>query len=257
MAPDSINTTWRRDRRQRPPLSPAAAARRRGLHRRLGARLYRARRRGRPCAVVRQGPDARHQPAGRLRRAELHQSQQPFHRHRPAACRARHLRQLLPRSRHGQGGDDERSEVPAGRDAVPGLPARRLPHRRHHRQGQAARAFGQGAGAGRRQGLQFLVGEVRQGQPGRERHRQGQHAGRHGRAGRLQRRPVGVRLRRRRQADGARAAADHVSLDHRLHPAQARARHAGRQRLLRHDGRLHGQARCAWAARSCSPPTTA
>ena len=68
-------------------------------------------------------------------------------------------------------------------------------------------------------------------------------AGRHGRAGRLQRRPLGVRLRRRRQADGARPAGHHVSLDHRLHPAQARAGHAGRQRLLRHDGRLPGQAR--------------
>ena len=63
----------------------------------------------------------------------------------------------------GQGGDDERPEVPAGRDLVPGLPARRLPHRRHHRQGQAARASGQGPGAGRRQGLQLLLGEVRQG----------------------------------------------------------------------------------------------
>ena len=49
------------------------------------------------------------------------------------------------------------------------------------------------------------------------------------RARRLQRRPLGVRLRGRRQADGARPAADHVSVDHRLHPAQARARHAGRQ----------------------------
>ena len=45
------------------------------------------------------------------------------------------------------------------------------------------------------------------------------------------------------KTDGTRPAGDHVSLDHRLHPAQARARHAGRQRLLRHDGRLHGEAR--------------
>ena len=99
MAPDSINTTGGEiavnGRRYRLPQ----AARRRGLHRRLGARLHRARRRGRPRAVVRQGADAGHQPAGRLRRAELHQSQQPLDRHRPAARRARHLRQLLPRSR--------------------------------------------------------------------------------------------------------------------------------------------------------------
>ena len=163
MAPDSINTSGGEiavnGRRYRLPRQPDRG----GLHRRLGARLYRARRRGGPCAVVRQGADAGHQPAGRLRRAQLHQSQQPLHRHRPAACRARHLRQLLPRSRHGQGSDDERPEVPAGRDAVPGLPARRLPHRRRHRQGQAARASGQGPGAGRRQGLQLLLGEVRQG----------------------------------------------------------------------------------------------
>ena len=181
MAPDSINTTGGEisvnGRRYRLPQ----AAHRRGLHRRLGARLHRARRRGRPRAVVRQGADAGHQPAGRLRRAELHQPQQPLDRHRPAARRARHLRQLLPRSRHGQGGDDERSEVPAGRDAVPGLPARRLPHRRHHRQGQAARPSGQGPGAGRRQGLQLLLGEVRQGDARRERHRGRQRAGRHGR----------------------------------------------------------------------------
>ena len=57
---------------------------------------------------------------------------------------------------------------------------------------------------------------------------------------RLQRRPVGVRLRRRREADGARPAGDHVSLDHRLHPAQ----HAPARRsptTLRDDGRLHGK----------------
>ena len=53
----------------------------------------------------------------------LHQPQQPLDRHRPAAGGARHLRQLLPRSRHRQGSDDERSEVPAGRDDVPGVPA--------------------------------------------------------------------------------------------------------------------------------------
>ena len=251
MAPDSINTIGGditvNGRTYRLPKQPD----RRGLHRRLGARLHRGRRRRRPRAVVRQGAEERHQPDRRLRRAVLHQPQQPLDRHRPAAGGAWHQRQLLPRSRHGQGSDDERSEVPAGRDAVPGLPARRLPHRRRHRQGQAARPAGQGARAGAGQGLQLLVGEVGQGDPRRERHRERERAGRHGRAGRLQRRPVGVRVRRRRQADGARPAGDHVSLDHRLHPAQARARHAGRQRLLRHDGRLHGEARRAWAAPSC------
>ena len=163
MAPDSIEHARWRDHRQWSALSPAQAAHRGGLHRRFGARLYRARRRGGPRAVVRQGADAGHQPDRRLRGAELHQSQQPVDRHRPAAVGARHLRQLLPRSRHRQGSDDERSEVPAGRNAVPCFPARRLPHRGRHRQGQAARAFGQGAGAGRRQGLRLLLGEVRQG----------------------------------------------------------------------------------------------
>ena len=59
----------------------------------------------------------------------------------------------------------------------------------------------------------------------------------------LQRRPVRVRVRRRRRADGARPARPDVPVDHRLRAAQARARHAGGQRLLRDDERLPRAAR--------------
>ena len=44
----------------------------------------------------------------RRRDAELHQPQQRLDRHRRAAGRARHLRQLLPRPRHRRGAHDHR-----------------------------------------------------------------------------------------------------------------------------------------------------
>ncbi len=72
----------------------------------------------------------------------------------------------------------------------------------------------------------------------------------------LQRRAFRIRLRRRRQADGARPAGDHVPVDDRLHPAQGRAGRRRRQRLLRDDGRLSLGARRAWARPLSSPPTT-
>ena len=52
----------------------------------------------------------------------------------------------------------------------------------------------------------------------------------------LQRRALGIRVRGRRQAAGARAARRHVPVDDRLRPAQGRARRRRRQRLLRDDG---------------------
>ena len=115
--------------------------------------------RGRRGAVVRAHPARGHEPARRLRGAELHQPEQPLDRHRPAAFGAWHQRQLLPRSRERERGDDERSEVPARRDAVSGVPARRPAHRGDHREGQAARPAGQGTRAGARQGLQLLLRE--------------------------------------------------------------------------------------------------
>ena len=59
----------------------------------------------------------------------------------------------------------------------------------------------------------------------------------------LQRRPVGVRVRRRRAADADPPAGRDVPLHHRLRPAQACAGHRGRQRLQPHDGRLPGPTR--------------
>jgi hypothetical protein len=50
------------------------------------------------------------------------------------------------------------------------------------------------------------------------------------------------------QADADAPARRDVPVHHRLHPAQARARHARRQRLLRDDGRLPGASWTRWAA---------
>ena len=100
MAPDSINTTGGEiavnGRRYRLPKQPIVVVCIDGSE---PGYIERAVEAGR-APWFGQGAEAGHQPAGRLRRAELHQPQQPFDRHRPAARRARHLRQLLPRSRH-------------------------------------------------------------------------------------------------------------------------------------------------------------
>jgi hypothetical protein len=61
--------------------------------------------------------------------------------------------------------------------------------------------------------------------PGRQRHHRRAGPGGHAGARCLQRRPVGVRLRRRREADADAPARRDVPVHHRLHPAQARARH--------------------------------
>ena len=144
----------------------------------------------------------------------------------------------------GQRGDDERPEVPARsrrcsrRSSAPAAASPSSPPRT-----SCAALLGKGLELGAGKACSFSSEKSDKATRGRERHRRGERAGRHARARRLQRRPVGVRVRRRREAHGTRPAADHVPVDHRLHPAQARARHAGRQRLLRHDGRLPGQAR--------------
>ena len=75
--------------------------------------------------------------------------------------------------------------------------------------------------------IALLVGEGRQGDAGRERHRRRAGARRHaGARTSIRRRAVRVRVRRRRQAPGTRAARPDVSVDHRLRAAQGRARHA-------------------------------
>ena len=79
------------------------------------------------------------------------------------------------------------------------------------------------------EGHLLLLGEGGRGHAGGERHRERPRPRRHAAAVGVQRGAVGVRFRRGRQADGARAARSHVPVDHRLHPAQGRPRHAGSQ----------------------------
>ena len=112
--------------------------------------------------------------------------------------------------------------------------------RRRHGQGQAARAARPPD-----DGNLLLVGEGRRGDARGQRHRRRARAGRHAGAVGVQRRAVGVRVRRRGHVDGARAPRRDVPVDDRLRPAQGRAGHRARQRLLRHDGRLPRDARRA------------
>ena len=70
--------------------------------------------------------------------------------------------------------------------------------------------------------------------PTRPQHRARRHAASLG----LQRRAVGVRLRRRRRAVRGAPPGPDLPLDHRLRAAQGRARRAGGERFLRHDGPL-------------------
>ena len=125
MAPDSINTQWRRDRRQRPPLSPAQQpvvvvcvdGSEPGY-------IERAVEAGRAPWFA-QGADAGHQPARRLRRAGFtNPNNLSIVTGAPPAVHGICGNYFFDPDT-GQGSDDERPEVPAGRDAVPGLPARR------------------------------------------------------------------------------------------------------------------------------------
>ena len=74
----------------------------------------------------------------RCRRADLHQPQQRLDRHRRAAGRARHLRQLLPRPCHRRGAHDHGRLADALRHHPGRARGRGRPDRRRHRQGQAA-----------------------------------------------------------------------------------------------------------------------
>ncbi len=237
---DGAEKGARDDHRQRPPLRARPPAHRRRLRRRLRARLHRPGGRARPRAVAEGGARDRHDAGRRLRHPELHQPEQPVDRHRRAAVGARHLRQLPVRRRHGHRGDDERPEVAARADDPRRARQRRPVRRRDHRQGQAEEAP-----RPPHEGHLLLGREGRRGDRGRERHRRRRRAGRHAGAFGLQRRALGVRVRRRRRADVARTPPRRdVSLDHRLRAAQARPRHRRRRRVLSHDGRLPRQARC-------------
>ena len=181
-----------------------------------------------------------HRPAGRRGGPDLHQSQQSLDRHGRAAVGARHLRQLLLRSRRRRRSDDERSQVPARRDDPGHLrPGGRIAGGRH-RQGQAAPP----ARPRHARGVLFL-GEGRRDDARGARHCGGAAVRRAAAALGVQRRSLGVRVRRRRAALRVPAPGHHVPLDHRLRAAQARARHAGGRRVLPHDGRLPGPPRRA------------
>ena len=102
-----------------------------------------------------------------------------------------------------QRSDDERPEIPARADHPARLPRRRRQGRDGDRQGQAARCCF-------RHGLDYAAGRAIASPRRRPTRRRKQDNGidnvlelrRHAGAGRLFRRSVGVRLRRRRQADG-------------------------------------------------------
>ena len=108
---------------------------------------------------------------------------------------ARHLRQLLLRSRRRRRSDDERPEVPARRHDPRGVRRRGREGRRDHRQGQAAHAARPSA-----EGHLLLGREGRPGHARGKRHRGRARARRHAGAVGLQRRAVGVRVRRRRES---------------------------------------------------------
>ena len=165
-----------------------------------------------------------------LRGAFVHQSEQPVDRHRRAACRAWHLRQLL-------------LDRDAGTEVMMNDP-------KYLRCGTLLAAFAD-AGAKvavvtAKDKLRTLLGHKLKGTAsprrrprprGRERHRPcatGRHAGAVG----VQRRAVGVRVCRGRQADGARPPGPDVPLDHRLRAAQGGAGRAGGKCVLRDDGPL-------------------
>ena len=146
-------------------------------------------------AVPRFDAQGRLRVSRRLRRAVVHQPEQPVDRHRRAAFGARHLRQLLlRRATPATRSDDERPEVPA----------------------RAARSSPRFADAGAKvavvtakdklrtllghgmKGICFSAEKADAGHDGGERHRRRARARRHAGAVGLQRRAVGVRVRRRR-----------------------------------------------------------
>ncbi len=164
----------------------------------------------------------------RLRRAELHQPEQPVDRHRGAACGARHLRQLPLRSRQWHRGDDERPEVAARADAA-GRPGRQAGARSPSSPPRTSCAS---CSATSMQGHLLLGREGRPGDASPSTASRMCSSSSACRCRSLQRGAVRVRVRRRREADADAAPGRHVPLDHRLRAAQARAGHRRRQRVL-------------------------
>ena len=168
----------------------------------------------------------------RLRDAELHQSQQPVDRDRRAARRCTASAATT-------------SSTPSAGEEVmmndPRAPARRHDPRgvfRGRRQGRGDHREGQAAQAARPpdEGHLLLLREGRPGDAGRR------TASRMCSSASACRVPSVYSAELSefvfvagRQADGARTARPHVPVDDRLHPAQGRARHRDRERLLRDD----------------------
>mmetsp|Transcript_5274 Transcript_5274/g.19786 ORF Transcript_5274/g.19786 Transcript_5274/m.19786 type:complete len:469 (-) Transcript_5274:1055-2461(-) len=225
--------------RQRPQLPRSERAGRRAVHRRLRARLHHAGPAGRPDAAAATHPANRQLPGGRRGDADLHQPEQPVHRHRRAAGRARHRGQLLPGPRDRPRSDDERAGIPARAHAAGSVLGCGPARRGRHRQGQAAPPA-----RPRPARRHLLLGrEGRPGHAGRRRPRRRPRLRRPAAAQRLQRRAERVRVRCRRGPAAGRPGGHDLSVHHRLHPAQMRAGHGGRQCLLRDAGPLPRRAR--------------
>ncbi len=143
MAPRQSQSDGRRDRRQRPPLPPAAPAHRRGLRRRLGAGyIERAVEAGRAPwfgKVLTQGTNLL---ADCVVPSFTNPNNLSIVTGRPPAEHG--ICGTTSSIRERERGDDERPEVPAHRDAVPVVPARRLPHCRHHRKDKLRGLLGKG-----------------------------------------------------------------------------------------------------------------
>ena len=152
---------------------------RRGLRRRLRARLHHAGHRRRPDADAWRRWLRRHGLIADCVVPELHQSEQPVDRHRRAAVGARHLRQLSS------------STPTAGAEVMMNDPKYlRAPHhprraRRRRRAGRGGHGQGQAARAARPPdcaGICFSSEKADQATRGRQRHRRRAAAGRHARA---------------------------------------------------------------------------
>ena len=240
------------------PLSPAVDHRQRAhvplaarpvvsrLCRWLRARVHQPGDRHRPRAVPRRAARDGHVSHRRLRRAVVHQPEQPVDRHRrdrrPCTASAATIsgtatpgaEVMMNDPKYLRAGTILAALADAGRQG-----------RRRHRQGQAAGAARPPDG-----GHLLLVGEGRRGDDGRERHRRRAGNGRNAGPVGLQRGALRIRVRRRRQAPRAEATRRHVPVDDRLRPAQGGARRRRRQRVLRDDGSVSRRGWTHWARRS-------
>ena len=165
--PDGDAGGRRADLGQRADLRVARPPARGGLRRRLRARLPDAGLRGRGHAVPGSASVARRKPAGRRGHSQLHEPEQPVHRHRRVARRARHLRQLFLGSRRRGRSHDERSEVSPVRDH----PRRHSPRRGASVAVVTAKDKLRTAARPRDAGDLLLVGAGRRGHDGRARDR--------------------------------------------------------------------------------------